>query len=190
MKMATVSIAEKRKMLYPKRTEGRKILHDQYDPAVYQELKQIARRIRMKTNAGSTMHTTALVHEAYLRLSDTCKKWKDERHFFCYSATTIRNILIDQIRMKKGRIHNSSEYVSLDYVKTELCEQDENILRLNDAMSQMETFDKVGVKVVECRFFAGYTIDETAHILEMSPSSVKRSWRFARNWLYQKLQAT
>lgn len=160
------------------------------DPAVYQELKQIARRIRFKTNAGNTLHTTALVHEAYIRLSSKSKKWENERHFFCYAATTIRNILIDQIRMSKSRGPNSNPDVSIENINVKMCGQDENILKLNDAMLQMETFDKVGLKVVECRFFAGYTIDETAHILDISPSSVKRSWRFARNWLYHKLQAT
>ena len=160
-------------------------------PLVYSELHRLARRYRCNARAGDTLRTTALVHEAYLRLVDIQKvDWKDRVHFFAVSANLIRRILVDAARAqgaakRGGQAHH--EYLDLDDLPLPHSERAAELMALDDALGRLEKLDPRRARVVELRVFGGLTVEETAASLQMSPQSILRDWKLAKAWLVREL---
>lgn len=168
---------------------------DRLMPLVYDQLRQVAHRQLDAEPTGHTLSTTALVHEAYLRLVDqTRAQWQDRAHFFAIASRLMRRILIDYARRhraeRRGGLPDGSPPtpVSLDEVELPVAERAEALLALNDALDRLAQLDERMAKVVECRFFAGLTEAETAAALGVSQRTVAREWAVARGWLYQELR--
>ena len=158
-------------------------------PLVYHELHGIARRLMRGENAQQSLQATALVHEAYLRLVRPQHNiWKDRTHFFAGSAKVMRNILVDEARrrtaMKRG---GGITPVSDPLPPTIPFDDLEQILAVDDALTRLQAIDPQQCRVVELRFFAGMTVEETAEALQLSPRTVKREWRMAKAWLRGEL---
>jgi RNA polymerase sigma factor (TIGR02999 family) len=159
---------------------------DKLLPIVYNELRRLAASFLQREHAVS-IQTTELVHEAYFKLTDQKKvDWENRGQFFAIAAQAMRRILIDAARQRKSLKHGA-EKVSLDNALTVSAEQNQNLLELDDALRELEEFDEQQCRVVELRYFAGLTIEETAEVLKISPATVKREWTIARAWLYQKI---
>lgn len=156
--------------------------------AVYPQFRTLARIQRGRWNGDETLCNTALVHEAYLRLRQQQIEWRDRAHFFNAASKAIRHILVDYAR-KKNAAKRGGEQVRLSVDSVPLVADDavEEVLALNEALERLEQLDMRQCRVVECRFFAGLGIEETAEALGVSMRTVKRDWRSARVWLYREL---
>lgn len=157
---------------------------------VYEELRQLAGRYLSREGPGQTLQPTALVHEAYLRLSGaTSAAFESRAHFFGAAARAIRCILIDRARARRlRRVGEGPDVASLRDEQAEAAgELGLDILDLDAAISRLAALDPHKARVVELRFFGGLTTEETAETLGTSPSSVNREWRFARAWLHREL---
>ncbi len=156
-------------------------------PDFYSQLRQIARRTRVRLGAGLTMQTTALVHEAYLRLGQS-RGFVDENHFLRASALAMRHALINhaeaRLADKRG---GGSQHVTLSHVADFSVDTDEGLVALHEAMERLATEMPRLADVVECRFFGGYSEEETARALSMSLRTVQRDWLKARAWLFREL---
>ena len=162
---------------------------DRLLPIVYNELRRLAGSFLNREHAVS-LQTTELVHEAYFKLTDQRSiDWENRGQFFAVAAQAMRRILIDAARQRKSLKHGA-EKVSLDDALTVSAEQNRNLLELDDALRELEEFDERQCRVVELRYFAGLTIEETAEVLKTSPATVKREWTIARAWLYQKINGS
>ena len=158
---------------------------------VYAELRRQAHRYLQKERAGHTLQTTALVHEAYLKLA-TQKSvvWESRSHFFAIAATMMRRILIDYAktkhRVRRGGIHSD---LSLKHALTiGVGTTDLDLLALDEALDQLAAREAQLAKVVELRFFSGLNVSETAEVLGTSESTVKRDWAMAKAWLHRELK--
>lgn len=165
--------------------EGDARATDELFPIVYEELRSIAARYLHAESNAHTLQATALVHEAYLRLlgpDDT--PWENRAHFFGAAATAIRRILTDHARhknrVKRGGGHRP---VSLDEALVIQQDADEQLVDIDQALARLAELDPQKAKVVELRFYAGLTVDQTAKALGVSESTVARDWQFARVWL-------
>jgi RNA polymerase sigma factor (TIGR02999 family) len=156
-------------------------------PAFYEQLRRIAKRTRVRYGAGHTMQTTALVHEAYLRLGQS-RSFADESHFLRASALAMRHALINhaQSRMANKR-GGGGLHVTLSQVADLSIESDEGMLALNEAMERLASEMPRLADVVECRFFGGYGEEDTARALGVSLRTVQRDWLKARAWLFREL---
>ena len=155
-------------------------------PIVYDELRRLAGSFLNREHAVS-LQTTELVHEAYFKLTNQKSvDWKNRGQFFALAAQAMRRILIDAARQRKSLKHGV-EKISLDDALTVSAEVNQNLLALDEALNELEKFDAQQCRVVELRYFAGLTIEETAEVLKISPSTVKREWTIARAWLYQNI---
>lgn len=156
-------------------------------PAFYDQLKRIAQRARTRMGAGHTLQTTALVHEAYLRLRDS-RGFADETHFLRAAALAMRHALINyaQARMADKR-GGGGVHVTLSHVADFSIETDEGMLALNEAMQKLAGETPRLADVVECRFFGGYSEQDTARALGISLRTVQRDWLKARAWLFREL---
>lgn len=167
-------------------------------PLVYEELRAIARKQRRAWQGNSTLNTTALLHEAYLKMANQRHLDVTSRdHFFAIAATAMRHILCsyarDQHRQKRGGGALRVSLGQLDHLAgPEGFSEDaaDQLSELGDALNKLAQIDKRYTQVVECRFFAGLSIDETAAALDLSPATVKRHWSFARAWLLREMQRT
>ena len=164
--------------------------HDEAFPLVYDELRRLARRQLRREADGHTLSTTALVHEAYLRLADQTRgRWQDRAHFLAIAATAMRRILVDHARRhhaaKRG---GAARRVPLERIE-DLATDDraEILVALDAALARLASLDPRQARVVECRFFGGLTEEETAEALGVGLRTVKRDWAKARSWLYQEL---
>lgn len=158
-------------------------------PVVYEELKRLARRHMGRERFDHTLQTSALINEAYIRLVEgQAVEWQDRNHFFAVAAQVMRHILIDHARSyryaKRGA---GAEKVPLDEVDSLRVQRAEELIALEDALRQLETFDPRKSRVIELRFFAGLTVEETAEVLGLAPITVMREWRAAKAWLHQTL---
>jgi RNA polymerase sigma-70 factor (ECF subfamily) len=159
---------------------------DKLLPIVYNELRRLAGSLLNHEHAVS-LQTTELVHEAYFKLTDQRKvDWENRGQFFAIAAQAMRRILIDAARQRKSLKHGVDK-VSLDEALTVSAQQNQHLLELDKALQELETFDEQQCRVVELRYFAGLTIEETAEVLKISPATVKREWTIARAWLYQNM---
>ncbi len=163
---------------------------DRLMPLVYDELRVIAQRHLHRERADHTLNTTALVHEAYLQLSAQARPhWNDRAHFFAVAAMAIRRILVDYARRRGAQKRGSGmQMVSLDEAAFVPEEQAEALIVLDEALTRLEALDPRMSRIVECRFFGGLTVDETAEVLDVSPSTVDRAWGRAKLWLYREMR--
>lgn len=162
---------------------------DELYPLVYEELRQIAHQRMRGERSDHTFRTTALVHEAYLELVDLDRvDWQNRRHFFALAARIMRNVLVDYAEKRNAQKRGGDvDRVPLEEGDGAVQVALEDVLAVHQALERLETIDERQVRVVECRFFAGLTIEETAHALGVSPATVGRDWRMARAWLNREL---
>jgi RNA polymerase sigma factor (TIGR02999 family) len=170
-------------------SDGDKQALDRLVPLVYDELRRLARNYMRKERAGQTLQTTALIHEAYLRLIDADRvQWRNRAHFFGIAARLMRQILVARARergcQKRG---GGAEHVSLDEAMVIDERLDEDLVALDEALGELSQFDARTAQVVEMRFFGGLTEEEIAAALDVSTKTVRRDWRLARSWLRRKL---
>jgi len=158
---------------------------------VHAELHRLAGRCMGGERPGHILQTTALVNEAYIRLfgSDTPLQLNNRRHFFAVAATQMRRILVDEARSQGAR-KRSGVKVSLEEVCVVSPEQPQDLVALDDALTELADVDPDAARVIELRFFGGYTDEETADIMEQNYAKVRRDWEFARAWLYDRLNNT
>lgn len=170
-------------------SQGNQAARDQLIPLVYDELRRMARRYMNQQNPGHTLQTTALIHEAYLRLSgDSGKQWENRAHFFGVAATVMRHVLVDYARANQAaKRGGAAQAVPLDEALTISADRLDEFTALDDALTLLEKLNPRQAKVVELRFFGGLSVDETAEVLKVSPETVGRDWRAAKAWLYQEL---
>lgn len=159
-------------------------------PLVYDELRQLAHRQLRRESSGHSLNTTALVHEAYLKLVDqTRAQIRDRAHFFAVAATAMRRILVDHARRhgaaKRGAGARRVPLEMVDGLAPD--ERADLLVALDTALVRLAALDERQARVVECRFFGGLTEEETAEALGTSTRTVKRDWAKARSWLYQAL---
>ena len=156
-------------------------------PAFYQQLRRIAHRTRARLGAGHTLQTTALVHEAYLRLGQT-RQFVDEAHFIRAAALAMRHALINyaqaRVADKRG---GGGQHVTLSNIADFSVDTDEGLIALDEAMGRLAGEEPRLAEVVECRFFGGYGEEDTAQALGLSLRTVQRDWLKARAWLYREL---
>lgn len=156
-------------------------------PIVYDELRRLAASFLRRENAVS-IQTTELVHEAYFKLTNQrAVDWANRGQFFAIAAQAMRRLLIDAARQRKSQ-KRGAEKISLDDAPTIPVEEDKNLLELDFALSELEEFDEQQCRIVELRYFAGLTIEETAIALKIPQSTVRREWEIARTWLYQRMK--
>lgn len=166
--------------------EGEKEALDTLFALAYDELRRVARRVR--GNRSDTLSTTALVHEAYLKLLPSNVPANDAAHFKLLIARAMREVLIDAARRRQaGKRGGGDVAVTLDEAIQATPLRDGQLIDLHEALAQLERVDPRRASVVECRFFGGLDIDETAAALGLSTATVKRDWRVARAWLAQAI---
>lgn len=161
---------------------------DRLIPAVYAELRRLARRYLRGERPGHSIQTTALVNEAYLRLVDYKRmRWQDRAHFFAVSAQLMRRILVEHARRHNQKRGGNVPHVSLDEAAIVGGSQDAELVALDRAMNALAQLDPRKAQVVEMRFFGGLSVEEAAEALNVSTVTVKRDWRVAKAWLYREL---
>jgi RNA polymerase sigma factor (TIGR02999 family) len=162
---------------------------DRLLPLVYAELRRIAARRLRHERAGHTLQPTALVHEAYLRLVEQRNvSWQNRAHFYGVAAQVMRRILVDHARRHAARKRGDGAHrVPLEEVDHVLAAPETSVLALDQALTRLEQLDPGLAQIVELRAFGGMTIEESAHVLKVSPSTAKREWRTAKAWLTREL---
>ncbi|HEY9431841.1 MAG TPA: sigma-70 family RNA polymerase sigma factor [Blastocatellia bacterium] len=163
---------------------------DQLLPVVYQELRRMAGNYLRQENSGHTLQPTALVHEAWLRLIDQARvDWRNRAQFFGVAAQMMRRILVDHAKAKhREKRGGDAVKLSLDDVINLSRERAADLIALDDALDELTRVDERKSRVVELRYFGGFTIEEIAQILEVSPETVMRDWKLAKAWLYQQIR--
>lgn len=162
---------------------------DDLVPVVYQELRRIARAHLRRERSGHTLNTTALVHEAYVQLAGFDHAlWRDQSHFLSIAAQAMRRVLIDYAVARKALKRNgNAERVSLNDAVASTAARAEDLAAIDEALGRLERLNARLARVVECRVFAGMSIEETADAVGTSPATVKRDWNVARAWLNREL---
>ncbi len=159
-------------------------------PVVYDELRQLAHRELRRERADHTLNTTSLVHEAYLKMVKHPPKgdWDGRRHFFGIAARAMRQILVNYAKMKSTQKRagslNKQSFEEGIYMSVEKAEE---LVALDEALQKLEQMNERQGKVVECKYFAGYNIEETAEILGVSTATVKRDWVSSKAWLHNQI---
>jgi RNA polymerase sigma factor (TIGR02999 family) len=170
--------------------EGNEAVVDRLLPLVYDELRRLAQYHLQYERSDHTINATALVHEVYLKLAAPAAgaSWKDRAHFMAVASRAMRQILVDYARarnrLKRG---GDAVRVSLDKAFDQPSEEAEDVLILDEMLTRLEALNPQHSRIVECRYFGGLTLEETAAVLDTSVSSVKRGWRAARAWLYREM---
>lgn len=169
---------------------GDAVALDTLVPLVYDELHRLAHCYMAREWAAHTLQTTALVHEAYVRLVDANEvDWKNRVHFFAISANVMRRILVEFARSRGSQKRGGDvQKVSLEEARIPSPEADEDLLALDSALTALAAFDPRKAKVVEMRFFGGFTEQETAETLGVSSDTVLRDWKSAKLWLYREMR--
>ena len=164
---------------------------DRLLPLVYDELRKLASARLAQEQPGQTLQATALVHEAYLRLTsgETKQVWDGRRHFFGAAAEAMRRILIEQARRKKSDKHGGELVrIELDETLQVASGPGHDLLELDELLEQLFAADPQAAELVKLRFFAGLTGDQAAEVLGISPRSADLVWSYARAWLFERLQ--
>ena len=171
-------------------TNGNREVLDKLLPLVYNELRRLAHSYLKSERQDLTLQTTALVHEAYLKLIDQHSvNFQNRAQFFALSATAMRRILLDNARRHTAEKRGSGEKVFLEDIGEISVKANEQLIELDLALQELEEFDAKQAKIIELRYFGGMTIEETAEVLGISPATVKREWTLARAWLYEKIKS-
>jgi RNA polymerase sigma factor (TIGR02999 family) len=162
---------------------------NQLVPLVYERLHALAHARLSGRSPGQSLDTTALVHEAYLRLVDQSRaEWKDRAHFFAVAATAMRQIVVDRARRRRAAKRGGPQgAAALDGEPPGAAARTEEILAVDEALTQLASLNERLVRMVELRFFAGLSIEETADVLGLDARTVNRDWRVARALLYRAL---
>jgi RNA polymerase sigma-70 factor, ECF subfamily len=170
-------------------SEGDDVARSRLIDAVYDQLRRLARRHLRAERENHSLSPTALVHEAYLKLIDQRHaNWQNRAQFFAIAARIMRRILIDQARSHGAAKRGAAATVVLDDADAAVAGLNVDVLALDEAMEKLGRIDERQSRLVELRFFAGLTVDETAAVLEVAPITVKRDWALARAWLFRELQ--
>lgn len=169
--------------------DGNRAAFDELFPLVYEALRGIAHRRLASERAGHTLATADLVHEAYLKLVHLDRTpWQGRAHFLAVAARAMRNILVDYaLRRKTDKRGGGYARVTLEDALAADVAPGSDVLAVHAALERLAAIDERQSRVVECRFFAGMSIEETAEALGVSPASVKRDWALARAWLNREL---
>jgi RNA polymerase sigma-70 factor (ECF subfamily) len=163
---------------------------DELLPLVYAELRKLAQGYINNERPDHTLQATALVHEAYIRLVDWEKvSWQNRAHFFGVAASVMRKILVDHAREKKAKKRNFGQRIELTENVSFSGSREIDVIELNEALDALAHFEPLQARIVELRFFGGLSIDETAHVLNISRATVKREWAIAKTWLFRKLKS-
>jgi RNA polymerase sigma factor (TIGR02999 family) len=162
---------------------------DELLPIVYDELRRLSAGYLRREAPGGTIQPTALAHEVYLHFLDQRRiELHNRSHFFGAAAQIIRRILVDRARERKAsKRGGDAERVAFEEALKVGVPPDVEMIALNSALSDLESFDPQKARVVELRYFAGLSIPETAEVMELSPTTIKRDWAIAKAWLYERL---
>jgi len=158
-------------------------------PLVYGELRRLAASYLRRERSDHTLQSTALVHEAFIRMVDQRDvQWQSRAHFYGIAAQMIRRILVDHARTHQAEKRGSGALkLSLDDALQLSVPQELNLLRLDEALDQLAALDERQSRVVELRFFTGLSVEETAEVMKISTATVKRQWSSARAWLFREM---
>ena len=169
---------------------GDKAALDALLPLVYSELRRIARHYLNQERSDHTLQSTALVHEAYVRLANQqFPEWQNRAHFFAVAAQLMRQILVDHARSHRASKRGGDAYkIALEEMGEKAQPIDVDIVALDDALKTLSDMDAQQSRVVELKFFGGLSNEETAEVLGVSSSTVKRDWITARAWLHRELE--
>ena len=169
---------------------GNQAAQEKLVPLVYDQLKRLARRYMRRERAGHTLQTTALVHEAYLKLvGQHSPHWQDRAQFYGTAAELMRRILIDHARRHLREKRGGTQVIlPLEEGLAFTPEHSEDLLKLDEALDRLSKLDPRQSRIVELRFFGGLSVEETSRFLNVSPITVKRDWAVAKVWLYGELR--
>ena len=159
-------------------------------PLVYEELRKLATHKMANEVPGQTLQPTALVHEAWLRLVGSADQaWNSRGHFFAAAAEAMRRILVEKAR-RKGRRKHGGDLQRLDFSELDVAsaESDDTVLLVNEALNKLAEHDPVGAELIKLRFFAGLSNADAAKALGLAERTAKRTWAYARAWLYEELK--
>jgi len=171
-------------------SEGEESARARLVEAVYAELRRVAQRHLRRERADHSLTPTALVHEAYLKLIDQRRvRWQSRAHFFSIAAHVMRRILVDHARARATAKRDRGVTIALEGIEVGSPPRDVDLLALDVALDKLAQLDARQSQLVELRFFAGLTVEETAAALEVAPITVKRDWALARAWLFRELSA-
>jgi RNA polymerase sigma factor (TIGR02999 family) len=170
-------------------SNGDRAALEQLMPLVYDELRRVAQRYMLRERPDHTLQSTALVHEAYLRMVDqTNVRWQSRAHFFGVAAQSIRHLLVDHARGHNAAKRGAGAVkLSLDEAIGVPERNEVDLLALDQSLEGLSAIDPQQAQIVELRFFGGLSIEETAEALRISSATVKRDWVMAKAWLYQNL---
>jgi RNA polymerase sigma factor (TIGR02999 family) len=170
---------------------GDKSARDELMPLVYQELHRLAHHYMKNESPGHTLQTSALVNEAFMRLVDQKNvKWQNRAHFFGIAAQLMRRILVDYARSRRyAKRGGGMRDLPLEEALVISQERNEEVIALDETLERLAEFDPRKSKIVEFRFFAGLSIEETAEVLAVSPGTVMRDWTLAKAWLRREMTA-
>lgn len=171
-------------------SNGDRAALDKLVPLVYDELRRLAHHYMLQERAGHTLQTTALVNEAYVRLIDqNSVHWQGRAHFFAIAAKMMRRILVDYARSRRyAKRGGDARQVSFDEAAIVSREKGAELMAVDEALDDLTKHDVRKGQIVELRFFGGLNIEETAEVMEISPTTVQREWRSAKAWLYQAIR--
>ena len=168
---------------------GDPVARERLVPIVYEELRRLAHHYMRGERAGHTLQTTALVNEMYLRLAGIDGlRWRDRSHFFAMAATLMRRVLVDCARQRGREKRGAGVSVTSLNEHVVAAQPAVDMVALDEALVRLAAVDRQQSRVVELRFFAGLSVEETAEALGISPATVKRDWATARLWLYNELR--
>ena len=172
--------------------DGNQEALDEVFAIVYEELRRMAHVQRVRWQGDNTLGTTALVHEAYIKLVDqTSANWQDRGHFMAVAAKAMRHILVNYAeRRRAAKRGGDAPQVSLEDSNPVSEEVADEVIALHEALERLAGMSERQARVVEARFFAGLSIEETAEVLAISPATVKRDWSLASAWLHHEIQTT
>jgi RNA polymerase sigma factor (TIGR02999 family) len=173
-------------------TDGDERALERLTPLVYEELRHQAARYLRRERPGHTLQTTALIHEAYLRLIDAKDiHWQSRAHFFAIAANLMRRVLVDHARRRDAYKRGGANLrLTLDESIAVANEVDVDLLAIDQALDRLATIDPQQARIVELRFFSGLSVEETAAALGVSPKTVKRDWSVARAWLRREIDGS
>lgn len=165
---------------------------DDLFPAVYRELRRLASHRMSHERSGHTLQTTGLVHEVYLRLAGQDRRWRNRGQFLAVAAQMMRRILVDYARARDAECRRGGLTVALDDLPSEppACDCAREVVAIDEAVGRLSEVDPRKGRIVELRFFAGLSIEETANTLGVSPGTVMRDWTLTKAWLRREIQGS